>query len=792
MFEAYCRPEQKIITLKDKATKPASLDEPKEPFISVFSHNAHCIVNMNSSVLCIIHLNAEQIKVTRELRVMSKPLHAAITDEGDILAIVPSRDMAIIYDLKNDAPKTLQVIRLTSNPTALALGPGGSVLAIAYNNYIEVCEVGPDVAAQQRRTIRCQGIESMRFSNDGLTLVGSSMVYNNPKLLTIEIPFSLDMPEDLSFQEACAHHWASEVFVPNIIDTFSHSSLIQGGPSLFSKQWVVGYDTKVKAFKLSDLENCPSGTINFVGPGIDGNGDEPPPETVPAVNKTGQILAAGFKGSGVWIYGTPQSLEQPMPLQLRRTSTGRGPELIQQWKRSKKRTNSQRLRRDLQGPRCLIYGQQLTPENHDTRDIRWVCDVANDSASDRLVLLQSKRPEDDDPESHYETRIAIFDFQRWHKNGTVDEITFEIGKSCQTFLPDPSIGQLSEISSLSTPLLPPILGTNFLSAPTPNRSYPPHESDADNWVMPPPPYSAEPPNEEPSFHSVYDLPPLSLSNGALVPDTPLESNDWQSERYQNSSLGLTVPSYAASVASGTLSPRAPMTPARSPRGGLELSTPGSTDAHQPSIFDLETFPTFSPGTSPVSPEAPEFTTIIEDRDSHDSRHDSPATPSVTESNPAIFSPRTLIYPPDTPSSHLLSVRLNSPPSSSTSQSPRRYTAFSMSESALESSVRPRSESGESAPGPREHNTPKRHHRTSPTQSVTLPGCLQVGHGVESELWDPATPQAHADSGPRRWLGRSRTVKMRRSSSPRDSRKTQERSSLDAPRPRRDNIECTIM
>ncbi|KAI5305162.1 mitochondrial 5-aminolevulinate synthase [Ascosphaera pollenicola] len=532
-----------------------------------------------------------------ELRVTSRPLYAAITDEGDILAIVPSRDMVIIYDLSGDAPEVLQVIKLTGTPRALTLGPGGSVLAIAYNNQIEVCEVGRDVGPQQRRTIRCQGIESLRFSNDGLTLLGSSLVFNCPKLLIIEIPFSLDMPEDLSFQEACAHHWASEIFVPRTLETFSHSSLIQGGPSLFSKQWIVGYDTTVKAFRLSDIEHCPSGPINFVGPGIDGIKEEPAPETVPAINKTGQILAAGFKGSGVWIYGTPQSLEQPMSIQHRRTNTGRGPELIQQWKKSKRRTNSQRLRKVLHGPRCLIYGHQLTPENYDTVDIRWVCDVANEKAPDRLALLQKTSPlASDDADSDYETRIALFDFQRWHKNGATESITLEIGKSSHIFLPDPSIGQLSEISSLTMPLTPSITEADLLSAgPSRNQPVIPHESDADNWVQPPPPYSAEDPNEPP-LDNFSTLPPFSLSNGPMISDTPYDNHDWDIGQVPRSSTTLDVPSYAASVASGAQSPRPPATPTRSARSParsllqLEVHTPEPNGVRQPNIFDLEAFP----------------------------------------------------------------------------------------------------------------------------------------------------------------------------------------------------------
>ncbi|KAI5288959.1 hypothetical protein KEM52_000966 [Ascosphaera acerosa] len=440
-FDAYCRPKRTTVRIRDVSCLPFSTGSDTgsgssgihphvEAFSTWFSHDAQCLVVTTASVICCIALDrGGPPAVLYELRVTSKPLQVAVTDDGRRLVVALSNDLAIVYDAAaaavaagNDAaaPQTVsQVIKLRGAPRALALAPGGgSVLAIAYDRCIEVVALeagapgGGGKASASKRTIRCDGVRHMRFANDGLTLVGSSLDPARPAATVIEIPFALEIPEDLTFAEACVHMWTTQIVRPRRLGHYCYASLVHSGPGLFSRHWVVGYDTSLKVFRLSDPELCPAGTVSFVGPGISGIREEPPPQTVPAVNRSGQLLAVGFRDSGIWLYTSPTTSDHPsLPLPSARdsdtagrSSTGRPPELIQQWRRAKHRTNSQRLKKVLQGPRSLVYGQRLDMGDGDgggggsgggsgveNINLRWVAGAANDSMADRLVVVQRRR-----------------------------------------------------------------------------------------------------------------------------------------------------------------------------------------------------------------------------------------------------------------------------------------------------------------------------------------------------------------------------------------------------------------
>lgn len=406
-----------------------------EAFRFFFSPNGHMVLCINSSRIVVLDVTSEPI-IRHELKTWRRPLNAAILDDGSLLAVVSSGHQLNVYRLSDEEAKHIQVLSLNDVPRAVTLSPTGSVLAVAYDNSIEVCAVGEGTLSNERRAVQCVGVDSISFSCDGTMVLGSSLDCERNDTVAITVP---EAETGLPQREAETNLWTTQVVFPRTIQ-YSHASMLplhaEGDGS-----WVLGYDSRVTAFKATKINNPNSGSIYLMSPVSSGFSEEPLP-MVPTADNKGELVALGFQEYGVWLYGIPDRLDitpyNLMGTDVNGTSHGGLPPAFQ--------NSSIRIQQDVSQPKVLIDGHKVI----DMPGITAACWVQNHSvAGHRLVAvapgginLPTIGEEDVPVDSG---RVLILDFERSPKNGETHEIEIEIGEAIPKVLKEPDSNIDTEI-----------------------------------------------------------------------------------------------------------------------------------------------------------------------------------------------------------------------------------------------------------------------------------------------------------------------------------------------------------
>lgn len=440
-FEVFLRPRKTLIKLIAASVSSSTAFPFGEAFRFCFSANGQMLLGLSSSRIFVIDLSSRLVNVKQELKTLRKPLGATILDDGSLLAVVSSKHQVNIYRLTDEEARHIQVLTLDEAPRTLALSPTGSVVAIAYDNGIEVCSVGENVLATERRAMRCTSVDSLSFSSDGTLLLGSSTDTNKAIAVAISAPFNTEAEMDLATRDAEIHMWTRQILFPDIIPGYTHVSLLphhlDGDGS-----WVIGYDNHLKTFRVVRADNARTGVIYFVGPSSNGSLQETNPLIAPATDSRGELIALGFHGSGLWLYGLPDRYDVAPSLSLSlqmssATDSGRDPIDRNLDERSSYLHHvTSRLQRSINQPRILLQGNKLT----DIRGItaaQWVSpkevSYGNRPAPRRLVavapggvassiLCGENLPIDGG-------RILVMDFERSPTDGETNEITIEVGET---------------------------------------------------------------------------------------------------------------------------------------------------------------------------------------------------------------------------------------------------------------------------------------------------------------------------------------------------------------------------
>lgn len=436
-FEVFRRPHRTMVQLISSSTGSATALPYGEALKFFFSSNGRFLICLSSARVFILDLTTPEVKVIHSLKVRSRPSIASINEDGSLLAIVTSRVQVNIYQLGLDEVKLVQHLVLSDFPRTLALSPGKSIFAVAYEEGIELFALGENALSTQRRAVRCSAVDSLSFVGDGLALFGSSMNLKKPGLVTVNAPLPSDGTLDVAASDAQNQIWSTQVLFPELIPAHSHASLLtnQVGPD---SDWVLTFDHDIGAYRVVRTCDPKSGVIFFVGPCKGDQMDESLPDIAPAVDPCGELAAVSFDGSGIWLYGLPDRLD----VTLASTATvGAYPtQTHQQEAGSHSReddsitTNSQRLRRTIRQPSLLIRGNRIA-EFPAVTAARWVPPSASPESKicHRLVAVAPGGvPSSTLGEESIALdggRLLILDFEASPRDKVSAEITIELGET---------------------------------------------------------------------------------------------------------------------------------------------------------------------------------------------------------------------------------------------------------------------------------------------------------------------------------------------------------------------------
>ncbi|MCJ1403931.1 hypothetical protein MMC11_007154 [Xylographa trunciseda] len=313
LFEAYLHPKQTTINLISTTTSSAGAFPGGEAFDFTFSPKGRWCLALSSSRIFLIDVASPNISVRRELKVLRRPLSAAILDNGKRLAVLSTNHKVNIYEISEQPPKFIRSLMLDNPPHTITLSPKGEVLAAAYESGVEVHSLAENALATDQRAVKCDRVDTLAFSSDGTMLLGTTQTSKSPNTVILSAPYFTDADQDIPHTDLISHMWTSQILFPNSSRDCSHATLLPHQPD-GDASWTLTYDRVFESFRAVRTEDLRNGTTYFTGPKAEKKQRERSksrlvPCTLPTINERGELVAAGFLGNEVWMYGIPESLD---------------------------------------------------------------------------------------------------------------------------------------------------------------------------------------------------------------------------------------------------------------------------------------------------------------------------------------------------------------------------------------------------------------------------------------------------------------------------------------------------
>ncbi|GLI73682.1 hypothetical protein PoHVEF18_001902 [Penicillium ochrochloron] len=448
-FDVFLRPRRTLVRLISSSMSSSTAFPQGEVFRFSFSAYGQMVLCISSSRIVVLDVASEPVAVRYELQTRRRPLGATIQDDGSLLAVLSSTHRVQIYQLSNNEVKHFQTITLNDAPRDLIFSPMGSVLALSFEDCIEVYAVGEEVMSTERRAARCPRVDALSFSRDGTMLLGSPIDNDQGGIVTITAPFYTDIGIDASPQELQMRMWTTQILFPETTPGFTHACLINGHEEA-DDSWIIGYDSALAAFRAIKVNAVNTGGVYFASPFLADELRETLPIMLPSTDTAGELVALGFQDSEVWVYGVPASLDVTPPIPEGQDANdshfcgshhSEG-QLVP-------RDNRAQLEKVIQQPKkALIRGRRITDMNGIT-SARWVRSTASSQPRHRLIAVApgGVRPqvlgEEDIPVDG--GRILILDFERSTTNGEETELDIEVGETVPMTLMEPDSSLDTEV-----------------------------------------------------------------------------------------------------------------------------------------------------------------------------------------------------------------------------------------------------------------------------------------------------------------------------------------------------------
>ncbi|KAF4123451.1 FBOX protein [Geosmithia morbida] len=450
LFDAYLRPRKTVIKLVSTSISPSSCPVGEGMQFSA-SPRAQLMLAYNSSRIHVLDVRGGGVQVKREFKIRRRPVAVCIKDDASLLAILSSEMQVDIHDLTTSPPTRKQSIVLDNAPRTIALSPCGSVLAAAYEAGIEVSSLNPGALPSEKRSVKCDPVDSLAFSYDGTQILGTTTYSSPPSTVVLTAPYY--DPENLSAGDNIGSMWTTSILFPNSSRDCSHAVLLQDG-SQDEASWTFAYDRSFETFRAVCVDDLRNGTTYFTGPV-----PEPAPQTAPqakmlpstlsGANYAGDLVAAGFHGKEIWLYGIPEDLDavpdtgQLAPDKRSSTHSALGQHGGEPSGGSR---DSSSAGRDADGGQCVPQWQLLCDRLRNTllpgsmiaelagvSTVRWVAHFGDSPLKERLVVtatgVNGPRLVTDEEGFDFVDggRIALLDFDYSLENGGETEMAIEVG-----------------------------------------------------------------------------------------------------------------------------------------------------------------------------------------------------------------------------------------------------------------------------------------------------------------------------------------------------------------------------
>ncbi|KAI9758589.1 MAG: mitochondrial inner membrane protein required for protein import [Chaenotheca gracillima] len=308
LFEVFLRPNETVIELVSSTTGSSVAFPGGEAFHFSFSHNGRLLLAFNSSRIYIIDLTTEVVAVKRELKILRRPASVAIVNNGATLAVLSTDHEINIYDLNQVPARHLRALSLDNAPRTVAVSPSGSVLAAAYEGGIEVYSLATDAVSTDRRGVRCDPVDSLSFSGDETLLLGTTIHTSPPSTVVLSAPYYSEGQYEASAANVHGQMWTTQILFPNSSRDCSHGSLLSSALD-GDASWIFAHDYKYETSRAVRVDDVKTGTSLFPRIPTNSRTGKAAPTTLAAASHDGELVAAGYDGDEVWLFGIPEDLD---------------------------------------------------------------------------------------------------------------------------------------------------------------------------------------------------------------------------------------------------------------------------------------------------------------------------------------------------------------------------------------------------------------------------------------------------------------------------------------------------
>ena len=446
-----------------------------EAFDFAFSTNGHWVLALSSSRIYVVDAVSPKVSVQRELKVLRRPVSAAILDDGSTLAVLSSDREVNVYSLTNPKVKHLRSLALDNPPHAIALAPRGEVLTAAFDGGIEIHSLTSTASDNDHRAIKCDRVDALRFSSDGTMLLGTTKNTRNPNTVILSAPYYTEDHMELPASDQISHLWTSQILFPHSSRDCSNAALL---PHRLDgdANWTFAYDKVFESFRAVRTDDLRNGTTYFTGPrhpGRDGSRNSRKkltPCTLPSSSHCGELVAAGFHDKEIWLYGIPEGLDAstvPQTDEMGSQSTSSTePSTPSSSLRTPRRSFTRGEAAELTGlPKWQVLvdkhrnvfakGRRVI-EIPGVTGLCWVdrrYEGGNVSSLAERLLIAAPGGIPADPELEQDGlasidggRLIILDFDRTIGNGVTEEVTFEVGNDEPEMLEEVSRDMDTEVA----------------------------------------------------------------------------------------------------------------------------------------------------------------------------------------------------------------------------------------------------------------------------------------------------------------------------------------------------------
>lgn len=475
LFEAYLQPRRTLVSLVSTTTSSSAAFPGGEAFEFAFSPNGHWVLALSSSRIYVIDTVSPKISVQRELKVLRRPVSASILDDGSILAVLSSDHRVNVYSLQNLEVKHLRAISLDETPHAIALAPKGEVLAAAFDGGIELHSLASSALASEHRAVKCDRVDALRFSSDGTMLVGTTKNSTNPNTVILSAPYYTEDHHHLPASEQISHLWTSQILFPNSSRDCSNAALLPNR-SDGDANWTFTYDKVFESFRAVRTDDLRNGTTYFTGPrppkrdGSRNPRKKLAPCTLPTPSDHGELVAAGFLGQEVWLYGIPEGLDASTVVQTDDPNTQSASSSGQGTPSGGVRSPSTSLTRGEAAELTRLPKWQVLVDKYrnvfakgrrvaEISGVSGVCWVSRQqgrpgppSLGERLLcfapggITGDPDLEQDGFASVDGGRLIILDFDRTSRDGLIEEVRFEVGNDTPELLEEEDMDMDTEVA----------------------------------------------------------------------------------------------------------------------------------------------------------------------------------------------------------------------------------------------------------------------------------------------------------------------------------------------------------